>query len=339
MKIAIVTPVFNDWTSLAQLIGAIENVGAPGEIQFFLFFLFPVCDGSSEPAVVDVPLQTLRRIREIEIIGLICNLGHQRAIAVGLVEMYRRRHGFDAILVIDAGGEDRPEDIRRLIDELRMRPRHLICAQRRQWPGLFVFRVWYECYKLIFRLLTGAHIDFGNLCLIPADRLEAVVSNSSLRSNLARHAGALAASAGALADRSRTALRRTIQNELRIASDARTGCDRGLQRHRHGAPPPHHACDPRHDHRRHPLVVSIKLFTTLAIPGWATSGRHSVHHPRAGLDAIHHRLFRRHQCAQRQGRDSTGGRLGFRRVAPQASARQPSGGGCVTNDSPAVLAA
>lgn len=33
--------------------------------------------------------------------------------------------------------------------------------------------------------MTGARIDFGNFCLIPASRLEALVSNSSIWSNLA----------------------------------------------------------------------------------------------------------------------------------------------------------
>ena len=181
MLIAIVTPVFNDWNSLSELIGALEVVDLPENIRFSLFV---VDDGSSEPAAIKCPLHTLHRIREIEIIGLACNLGHQRAIAVGLVEVCGRE-GIDAVLVMDSDGEDRPADISRMLEEARRRPGHIICAKRKGRPGLVVFRVLYASYKTVFRLLTGARMDFGNFCLIPGGMVEALVSNSSIWNNLA----------------------------------------------------------------------------------------------------------------------------------------------------------
>ena len=181
MRVAVVTPVFNDWPSLSRLIGDIDRIELPRHVEFSLF---AIDDGSSEPVVIDYPVQTLHRVREIEIITLGCNLGHQRAIAVGLVETYVRKD-FDAIIVMDSDGEDRPSDIPFLLAEAARKPGYIICAQRRRRPGLLIFRMWYECYKLVFRLLTGSRIDFGNYCLIPTDRLEAVVSNSSIWNNLA----------------------------------------------------------------------------------------------------------------------------------------------------------
>jgi glycosyltransferase involved in cell wall biosynthesis len=181
MLVAIVIPVFNDWISLSDLIGSLEAVELPENIQFSLFV---IDDCSSEPAAITCPLQTLHRIREIEIIGLACNLGHQRAIAVGLVEV-SGREGFDAILVMDSDGEDRPTDIPRMLGEAARRPGHIVCARRMRRPGHFIFRVWYECYKVAFRLLTGTQLDFGNFCLIPGGKVEALVSNSSIWNNLA----------------------------------------------------------------------------------------------------------------------------------------------------------
>ena len=99
---------------------------------------------------------------------------HQRAIAVGLVEL--SNHGtFSTILVMDSDGEDRPADIPRLCAEAEIRPGHITCAQRMQRSGPVAFRLWYECYKLIFRLLTGAQIDFGNFCFIPGDKLQSLI--------------------------------------------------------------------------------------------------------------------------------------------------------------------
>lgn len=181
MHLAIVTPVFNDWVSLSQLIGALEAVDVPESTHFSLFV---IDDGSSEPAMINRPLQGLHRIREIEIIGLACNLGHQRAIAVGLVELCSRQ-GLDAVLVMDSDGEDRPADIPRMLEEAARRPGHIICARRERRPGLAVLRVWYACYKAVFHLLTGARIDFGNFCLIPRPKLEVLVSNSSIWNHLA----------------------------------------------------------------------------------------------------------------------------------------------------------
>jgi len=181
MRIAIVTPVFNDWASLSELIGALEVVDIPEKVQFSLFI---VDDASTEQATINCSLNALRQVREIEIIGLACNLGHQRAIAVGLVEICGRK-GFDAVLVMDSDGEDRPADIPRLLAEAARRPGHIICAVRKRRPGLLLFRVWYECYKAIFRLLTGAWIDFGNFCLIPASKVEALISTSWVWNNLA----------------------------------------------------------------------------------------------------------------------------------------------------------
>jgi glycosyltransferase involved in cell wall biosynthesis len=267
MHLAIVTPVFNDWASLSRLIGELDQIDLPAGSDFSLF---AIDDGSNDPPVIDYPVHMLSRIRNIEIITLACNLGHQRAIAVGLVEAYRRKR-FDAVLVMDSDGEDRPSDIPRLLAEAAQRPGHVICAQRQRRPGLLVFRTWYECYKFIFRLLTGARIDFGNFCLIPATRLEALVSNSSIWNNLAgtltrsrlplatlpsdrgrRYAGLskmnfvslVMHGLSAMAVYSDIVMVRLLLASLAVSAFTAFGI----------------LC-----------VVCIKLFSTLAIPGWATS--------------------------------------------------------------------
>jgi polyisoprenyl-phosphate glycosyltransferase len=181
MRVAVVTPVLDDWASLSKLVGMLDVAEVREDVRFSVFI---VDDGSSEPMVVDTPLTRLRRIRDLEVVGLACNLGHQRAIAVGLVEVSARR-AFDAVLVMDCDGEDRPADVPRLLAEAARRPGHIIVARRQRRPHLLGFRLWYQCYKTLFRLLTGARIDFGNFCLIPGARLEALVSTSAIWNNLA----------------------------------------------------------------------------------------------------------------------------------------------------------
>jgi len=86
MRVAVVIPVYNDWDSLSQLVSELDAVEVPENVRFFLF---AVDDGSSEPPTIEAPVDSLHHIQEIEIIGLASNLGHQRAIAIGLVEVYR----------------------------------------------------------------------------------------------------------------------------------------------------------------------------------------------------------------------------------------------------------
>jgi hypothetical protein len=86
---------------------------------------------------------------------------------------------------MDSDGEDRPADIPRLLEMASKRPGHIVCVWRMRRPGQVVFRCWYECYKVSFRLLTGAWINFGNFCLVPGEKLETLVRNSSIWNNLA----------------------------------------------------------------------------------------------------------------------------------------------------------
>lgn len=181
MRLAIITPVFNDWASLSQLIGSLEFVDVTDETSFSLFV---IDDGSNEQEDIRYPRNTLHRIREIEIIQLVSNLGHQRAIAIGLVELCGRNN-FDAVLIMDSDGEDRPNDIPRLIAQFAAHPGHVVCAQRQRRPGRIMFRILYNFYKFIFYVLTGSRIDFGNFCLIPNDKVEALVSYSWVWNNLA----------------------------------------------------------------------------------------------------------------------------------------------------------
>jgi glycosyltransferase involved in cell wall biosynthesis len=180
-RIAVVVPVFNDWESLSRLIDEIDACQMPEAVKFSLFI---INDSSTDPPRIFFPFRPFIRISEIELINLACNLGHQRAIAVGLVEVYNRK-AFDSILVMDSDGEDRPSEIARLYAEAGKRPSHIICAQRKQRPGHTIFRLWYLCYKILFRMLTGAQIDFGNFCLIPGEKLEALINQSSIWNNLA----------------------------------------------------------------------------------------------------------------------------------------------------------
>ena len=180
-NIGIVIPVFNDWTSLDLLI---DRLNQQAERTEFNFHIFVVDDGSSEPPGPHCLLEVRPALFDIQLIRLSNNLGHQRAIAVGLV-IASRAHDIEAVVVMDADGEDRPEDVPRLLGAWSKDANMIVVAQRSRRSEGLVFKFFYALYKLAFRVVTGQRIDFGNFCLLPRASLCALTHNTAIWNNLA----------------------------------------------------------------------------------------------------------------------------------------------------------
>jgi glycosyltransferase involved in cell wall biosynthesis len=127
---------------------------------------------------------SVRHIKQIEVVSLVCNLGHQRAIAVGLCQAFLRDE-IDVVIVMDCDGEDKPEDLERLVAASLQNPMQIVVAQRSKRSEGITFRTFYLLYKFLFWLLTGKTIDFGNFCLIPKGLLGRVVYSPDTWNNLA----------------------------------------------------------------------------------------------------------------------------------------------------------
>lgn len=179
LHIAIVVPVFRDWPSLAQLLRNIDHLLCAGDVALTVVAV------NDHPAGEDG--QELRNatwscIQHLEVLHLTRNLGHQRAIAVGLSHV-EATIKCDGVVVMDADGEDRPEDLVRLVEQFRSDPHAIIVAERRKRSEGLLFRVFYRLYKRAFRLMTGQNVNFGNFCLIPRSFLVYIVSMSEIWSN------------------------------------------------------------------------------------------------------------------------------------------------------------
>jgi glycosyltransferase involved in cell wall biosynthesis len=167
--LVVVTPVFEDSEASARLFRELRSV--LDDLR-----LVVVDDGS-----VRAPVEALA-LRAAGVDGTIVrlkrNVGHQRAIAIGLnfaAEHYgRNARGY---VVMDSDGEDLPTSIPELVAALRESGSDVVVAKRRnrvESPG---FRAFYASYKWLFKLATGRAISFGNfMALTPAalDRLAAM---------------------------------------------------------------------------------------------------------------------------------------------------------------------
>jgi len=176
-KYIILIPQFNDWEALNLLIEKI-NTDLAGDILAHTSLL--VVDDCS-PLDRTEPFTAFRGAG-IQVLRLYRNLGHQRAIAIGL-SYIATELSCEKVIVMDADGEDAPRDINLLFAKSAELPDTIIFAQRGKRQESFLFQSFYKIYKAVFKLLTGKVITFGNFSLIPQRRLQSLVRVSEIWNN------------------------------------------------------------------------------------------------------------------------------------------------------------
>lgn len=264
-KVVLVTPVFNDWTAFERLIGEIDDL----DLAAYELHVLAVDDGSSEPPDIPQLTRPRRSLAEVRVIRLACNLGHQRAIAIGLVEASKMK-GVAGVVVMDSDGEDRPDDVAKLLGVWESQPDQIALATRTKRSESLSFRVLYFCYRILFRMLTGRGIRFGNFSLLPIGAVNALIHNASIWNNLAatvtrsglrcvhvptirgtRYAGESRMNVVSLAIHGVSAI--SVYSDVVLVRVIAAACGLaavvvlGLV-----------------------VVVGVRLFTDLAIPGWAS---------------------------------------------------------------------
>lgn len=166
--VTVVVPVFDDWTCASLLLGDLDRAfAAAGQRADVLL----IDDGSSQPhdpAALTAPRSALG---EVGVLALSRNLGHQRAIAIGLAYLEAERRPVAAV-VMDSDGQDRAEDVLKLLAELERhgRRRVIFAARLRREEGL-AFRVGYWAYRTLHRVLIGIPVRVGNFSALSYDHL------------------------------------------------------------------------------------------------------------------------------------------------------------------------
>jgi polyisoprenyl-phosphate glycosyltransferase len=150
----VVTPVYEDRESFAALCRALAAQPLGVELH-----VVAVDDGSltAPPMQSDIAAAGLNG----EILHLARNVGHQAAIAIGLVHAA----GIERLagcIIMDSDGEDAPEALASLIDAIRSTEFDVAVARRAKRSESLPFRAFYILYRQAFRILTGQVIRFGN---------------------------------------------------------------------------------------------------------------------------------------------------------------------------------
>ncbi len=166
MDLVIVTPVLNDWESCRILLGNIDRLALPDGCRLSVLI---VDDGSARTGDATLVLELGGgSIAAVDVVQLACNVGHQRAIALGISTAVTRKPGA-FVLVMDCDGEDNPAEIPRLIQAIEGQTAAAVVAERARRSEGAKFRAGYAAYQALFRMLVGKRIDFGNFCLLGPD--------------------------------------------------------------------------------------------------------------------------------------------------------------------------
>jgi polyisoprenyl-phosphate glycosyltransferase len=163
-RIHVAIPLFGDWESAALLLARLDEVFASRELAVSVLV---VDDGSQDGGGAQQLAGPFRALKSVEVLRLTRNLGHQRAIAIGLTFIHQERP-CDAVVVMDGDGEDRPDDVLRLYDELVLHGgRKVVFAERSRRSEGLAFRVFYQLYRFAHRVLTGVAVRVGNFSAVP----------------------------------------------------------------------------------------------------------------------------------------------------------------------------
>lgn len=176
-SILIIIPVFNDWYCLDMLLMNLDEVLNNEGIKCEVLVIDDASTIASHDSFISTNFQAIKKINCLE---LKRNLGHQRAIAIGLAYV-EANIICPAVIVMDGDGEDTSLDVLKLIYQCDKEGyEKVVFARRSQRSESQIFKFFYIIYKLLYKLLTGQEIRVGNFSIIPYKILQRLVVVSEI---------------------------------------------------------------------------------------------------------------------------------------------------------------
>ena len=173
-KFKILIPLYNDWKSVSKLLNQIDSQTNNWDTEVSIII---VNDASTEKKS---GLESIfKKIKSVKILNMKKNQVHQRCIAVGL-KYICENEDFDRVIIMDADGEDRPEELNDFFKKAKENPNMTITGNRFKRSEGFVFKVLYEAHKLLTLIFTGKLIKFGNFSCLPKNHVQQLVQKPYL---------------------------------------------------------------------------------------------------------------------------------------------------------------
>ncbi len=176
-KIIILIPVYNDWESLNKLLEEIDK-----NIEFFNNINFE-CMIVNDASTTKIPkIHKPSNFVSIDLLNMKENRGHARCNAFGVRYIFQNKK-FDNLILMDGDGEDRPEEIKSLVEKIKENPNLSVVAKRVKRSEGFFFQSLYQIHKIITYIFTGQNVNFGNYCILTRNDVEKIHSKASLWSS------------------------------------------------------------------------------------------------------------------------------------------------------------
>ena len=173
-KIIILIPLFNDWKSVSKLLNEINLQVINWNVDVSVII---VNDASTETR--SGLESNYEKIKSVKILNMKENRVHQRCIASGL-KYICENEDFDRVIVMDADGEDRPEELNDFFNKAKENSNMTITGNRFKRSEGIVFKILYEVHKILTLVFTGKLIKFGNFTCLPKDHVKQLIQKPYL---------------------------------------------------------------------------------------------------------------------------------------------------------------
>ena len=176
-KITILIPVYNDWESLTKLLKEIDEIVKETKNLEFSCLVINDCSIVKMPKILKPP-----SLKTLNIINMKKNKGHARCNAFGIRHINDHDKS-DYVILMDGDGEDRPIEIKGLINKISDFPDISVVAKRIKRSEGIIFQAMYQIHKLVTFLFTGKIINFGNYSCLTSKDLSILSNKASLWSS------------------------------------------------------------------------------------------------------------------------------------------------------------
>ena len=172
-KIKILIPVYNDWQSVFKLLENIDSEITDLNVNASVLI---VNDASTEkrPEINT----NLNNIKSVQVINMKENRGHAKCNATGLKYIFEKEE-FDYVIPMDGDGEDRPEELKSLIEKTKEYPDTVITADRIKRSEGLLFKFCYLAHKYLTFIFAGQSIKFGNYTCLPKSTVARMIEEAS----------------------------------------------------------------------------------------------------------------------------------------------------------------
>ena len=163
-KFKILMPCYNDWPSIFKLLDNIDQeiLELKGEFSVLI-----VNDSSNEK--MPETKSVYKNIKSVKVINMKKNQGHTRSNATG-IRYLSKKENYDYLILMDGDGEDRPEEIKLLVNKVLKNEDVSVVAKRVKRSEGLIFSILYNLHKLITLVFTGRIMNFGHYsCLTKKD--------------------------------------------------------------------------------------------------------------------------------------------------------------------------